>query len=236
MPVMLNGSGAGTAGVLLIDGAAPAARNMALDEALLARATRGETALRIYRWERPAVSIGYAQALADIPVEAGREIVRRATGGGAVLHDEDTGFTLALPAGRRADLRALLAAIAGSAAEAIREGGDGARARGGEACGSRHPLCDVRRSPFDVIDGKGRKVAGLAARSRDGALLVQASVRAPSAAGETGAARFGAALAAAIERRFGVRLRPGERTPAERALADSLEADRYATRAWLAKR
>jgi len=231
---MLTGSA--IEGVFLIDGAARAARNMALDEALLWRAAQGEAALRVYRWERPAVSIGYAQDLAGVPVTGDREIVRRPSGGGAVLHDVDTGFTLALPAGRRADLRALLGAVAEAAADAIRAIGGFARARGGDPCGSLHPLCDERRSPFDVLDAEGRKIVGLAARSKDGALLVQASVRSPSAAGEAGAARFAEALAATVGRGFGARILRGERTAEERALAASLEADRYSTRAWLERR
>jgi len=61
-------------------------------------------------------------------------------------------------------------------------------------------------------------------------------VRSPSAAGEAGAARFAEALAATVGRGFGARILRGERTAEERALAASLEADRYSTRAWLERR
>src|SRR6187402_3922001 len=73
-----------------------AALNMAIDEVLL-RTVPGPL-LRVYRWTRPAVSMGYfdriidAEALAD-----GRDLVRRWTGGGLVEHGEDVTYTLIVP-------------------------------------------------------------------------------------------------------------------------------------------
>ncbi|MGH2770875.1 MAG: lipoyl protein ligase domain-containing protein, partial [Actinomycetota bacterium] len=66
---------------------------MAIDEALLAHAAearRPEAMLRLYRWALPTLSIG---AKLELPSDvarrcrrAGVAIVRRPTGGGAVLH------------------------------------------------------------------------------------------------------------------------------------------------------
>lgn len=74
----------------------PAALNMAIDEALLRQVVR--PTLRIYRWIDPAVSIGYFEkwelARTGWPE---REIVRRWTGGGNVLHGDDLTYSLLVP-------------------------------------------------------------------------------------------------------------------------------------------
>ena len=46
---------------ILRDGAGSAAWNMAVDEALLAKCRERGPVLRLYRWARPALSLGYAQ-------------------------------------------------------------------------------------------------------------------------------------------------------------------------------
>jgi lipoate---protein ligase len=69
----------------------PAALNMAIDESLME--TAGEMPiLRIYGWSPPAVSIGYFQSMNEEVDFAkcrqiGVDVVRRLTGGGAVLHE-----------------------------------------------------------------------------------------------------------------------------------------------------
>src|SRR5262245_20435353 len=74
-----------------------AAVNMAIDEALLEHSTT--PALRFYSWNRPALSFGYFGRLADAMKSGNsREIVRRWTGGGIVLHGADLTYSLILPA------------------------------------------------------------------------------------------------------------------------------------------
>jgi lipoate---protein ligase len=68
-----------------------AALNMAIDEALMENVDEVPI-LRIYRWFPAAVSIGYFQSMKEeVDLEKCREIgvdvVRRLTGGGAVLHE-----------------------------------------------------------------------------------------------------------------------------------------------------
>ncbi|MFZ5450656.1 MAG: lipoate--protein ligase family protein [Thermodesulfobacteriota bacterium] len=66
--------------------------NMAIDRALLALHANGKSppTLRLYQWRPPAVSLGYFQKRHDLDLEAcrrlGYEVVRRPTGGRAVLH------------------------------------------------------------------------------------------------------------------------------------------------------
>lgn len=75
---------------------------MALDEALLVSCARGGLpTLRLYRWSRPTVSLGYFQPYDAINVqycaEHNIDIVRRPTGGRAVLHGHDLTFSIILP-------------------------------------------------------------------------------------------------------------------------------------------
>lgn len=85
------------------------AENMARDEHLLHSPTRGPACLRIYQWSPPTLSLGYFQSYAEIerlPVEVrALDVVRRATGGGAILHDREITYSLvlddSLPAARR---------------------------------------------------------------------------------------------------------------------------------------
>ena len=79
--------------------------NMARDEALLTRVGAGQAppTLRFYYWDPPTISLGYFQTYADyesLAPPAGRlAVVRRQTGGGAILHDRELTYSLALPLG-----------------------------------------------------------------------------------------------------------------------------------------
>ncbi len=68
------------------------AANMALDEAIMdaVAADRSPPTLRFYQWEPPCLSLGKRQPLSGIDLAAclrdGMDVVRRATGGLAILH------------------------------------------------------------------------------------------------------------------------------------------------------
>ena len=86
---------------LLDSGPNIGAYNMAVDEELLARAQAGETTptLRLYTWDPPTVSIGRFQKIGTaVDVEAcrrrGIDIVRRVTGGRAVLHHQELTYSI----------------------------------------------------------------------------------------------------------------------------------------------
>ena len=86
---------------LLDSGPNIGAYNMAVDEELLARAQAGETTsvLRLYTWLPPAVSIGRFQKIgtavdADACRQQGIDIVRRITGGRAVLHNKELTYSI----------------------------------------------------------------------------------------------------------------------------------------------
>ncbi|KGP71153.1 lipoate--protein ligase family protein [Pontibacillus yanchengensis] len=82
-------------------GHASPAFNMALDEALLKWHSQGDIppVIRFYGWEPAALSVGYFQKLkGKIDVDAvhkhGFELVRRPTGGRAVLHDKELTYSV----------------------------------------------------------------------------------------------------------------------------------------------
>src|SRR5262245_35643732 len=86
---------------LLIDPPASGAWNMAVDEVLLETAAiAGRATLRFYAWQEPTLSLGYFQSVADRhqhPASCDCPIVRRPSGGGAILHDRELTYSIALP-------------------------------------------------------------------------------------------------------------------------------------------
>jgi lipoyl(octanoyl) transferase len=91
-------------------GARNGAFNMALDEALARRlqSGTGSPLLRLFRWSPWAVSLGYNQNPEDVDTAAcrrdGIDVVRRPTGGRAILHAEELTYSVVMFAGRRSVL------------------------------------------------------------------------------------------------------------------------------------
>lgn len=85
---------------LLISHPACGAWNMAVDETILEAVGRGESlpTLRLYSWEPPCLSLGYAQPFADVDAtrlrEHGWDVVRRVTGGRAILHTDELTYSV----------------------------------------------------------------------------------------------------------------------------------------------
>lgn len=88
---------------LVYDAPAPGASNMASDEAILSAVASGEAppTLRLYGWVPPCLSLGYGQHARDVDTTRltarGWQIVRRPTGGSAILHADELTYSLALP-------------------------------------------------------------------------------------------------------------------------------------------
>lgn len=74
---------------------------MAIDAAILqcARPDSGPT-LRLYRWAPATLSLGYFQQFTSRlthPASLGLPVVRRASGGGAIVHDRELTYSLTIP-------------------------------------------------------------------------------------------------------------------------------------------
>lgn len=88
---------------LILTEPAHGAWNMALDEALLEGMRKKDALpiLRLFAWEPPCLSLGVAQPVADVNQEAlrqrGWELVRRPTGGRAILHTDELTYSVIGP-------------------------------------------------------------------------------------------------------------------------------------------
>ena len=85
---------------LLYTPPARGAWNMAVDEAILGYIHRGKAppTLRLYAWNPPCLSLGYAQPYKDVDAARlranGWEVVRRLTGGRAILHTDELTYSV----------------------------------------------------------------------------------------------------------------------------------------------
>lgn len=175
---------------LIIDGPHSAAINMAIDEAILIEHGRGRVppTLRFYAWETPTISIGYFQDLAkEIDVEAchrrGVGLVRRPTGGRAVLHHHEVTYSVVTSADFGASTRVLTSYqwLSGGLARGLELLGlavtlhrpDEGSAAPGRVTGSA--ACFDSPSWYEITVG-GKKIIGSAQVRREEALLQHGSI------------------------------------------------------------
>src|SRR6202165_1423675 len=85
---------------LIVDPPSTGAANMARDRALLEQLVRGErpATLRFYGWSPPCISLrlGQREEILDLEAvrRAGLDVVRRPTGGQALLHDRELTYSV----------------------------------------------------------------------------------------------------------------------------------------------
>lgn len=155
----------------------PGWQNMGLDQALLARAARGERWLRLYRWAPHCLSFGrHEPALRRYDrqrIEARRlDVVRRPTGGRAVWHAEELTYAVAAPAEPFGGLRAAYAEIHRMLLDALRSLGVSAGlAPPRAAIGLDAGACFASPAGGEIT-AAGRKLVG-SAQLREGAALLQ---------------------------------------------------------------
>jgi lipoate-protein ligase A len=142
-------------------------------------------------WSLPttaAIVVGSAQRLDGLEVD-GAAVVRRGTGGGAVICDPAyLMLDVVLPRGDarvRHDLAesyawladALLASLAALGGRGLRAVPPGeVRARSDEDRALGRLACFAGLGPYEIVDAQGRKLVGLAQRRRRGAGLFQAAM------------------------------------------------------------
>ncbi len=164
---------------------------MALDEELFALAGQGETrpVLRFYTWAPPAVSIGRFQSMQAINRDAcakyGFGMVRRITGGRAVLHRRELTYSIAarsdnplfpgsIPGTYRVIASGLVAGLRrlGLAAEIVARG---SRHAGLVQKKPKEAACFSSPSWYEIVVN-GRKIVGSAQRREKGAFLQHGSI------------------------------------------------------------
>lgn len=179
-----------------------AAYNMAVDEVLLDACRRDAwrldarrrnahrrnadmMTLRIYSWRPPAVSIGYGQeAESEIDPDQcdryGIDLVRRITGGRAVLHDQELTYSLVAPEshpalGGRSGV--MLRAVSEALVETLKHFEIPAELAMEGRCGSdgHDDVCFTATGRYEITAG-GRKLAGSAQRRSRGVVLQHGSL------------------------------------------------------------
>ena len=230
---------------------------MAVDQALLEAVAQGSPPIwRFYRWAEPTLSLGYFQNYDDRekhPASRACRIVRRASGGGAILHDAELTYSLALPADHplavgRLDLycevhRTLIEALANLGVP---------KADLSMNCSkdaAENPfLCFQRRAEGDVLFG-ATKIAGSAQRRIQGAVLQHGSILlkqstvAPELKGivdlsgvSLDADRLTEAWMPLLGGSLCLEFRSESLTPKEQARAEQLVLDRYDLDRWTCSR
>ncbi|MBI2874536.1 MAG: lipoate--protein ligase family protein [Firmicutes bacterium] len=192
--------------------------HMAVDEVVARAVGRREAppTLRLYTWDPPAVSVGYFQdAGAEIDLERcralGFDVVRRPTGGRAVLHHRELTYAISCPADHpmvTGSVERTYEAISLGLAAGIRLlGVDAALVPPGDASRTaagrdhRSAACFQSAARYEILAGS-RKLVGSAQVRRWGAVLQHGSIlisvdpalhaavfRYPRAGGETAARR-----------------------------------------------
>ncbi len=256
-------------GRLLIDPPTEGALNMAIDAAILASAAPGDPfTLRFYRWCEPTLSLGYFQSIADrAKHDPSRTlpVVRRATGGGAIIHHHELTYSLMVPThldpggiGSSPQWYRLvhLGVIAALASCSIRAHSfsDDPRPFGHKGTGEPF-LCFQRRNGDDLIVS-GYKVMGSAQRRgaggllQHGSLLLETSPYAPELPGlrelcewpatkrdaQLKAETIQDAIAAELGHRLGVSWTTGACSDRERQHAQAETRIRFASSKWTQRR
>lgn len=184
---------------------------MAIDQALLAQASREQRPIvRIYRWQEPTLTLGYFQEYAAREKHAESlplAVVRRASGGGAIVHHHDWTYSICVPSSLLSSnigaSKPVYDTLHGAAIKWLSNYGIEAKQFDAKTCSSNSAaecrfLCFERRSEGDLVVGD-TKVLGSAQRRKydsllqHGSLLLSKSDFAPSLNGlfELGLSKLG---------------------------------------------
>lgn len=161
-----------------LDGAA----NMALDHALLGYARRtGATVLRVYGWSRPVLSLGRHQRARGLYDESllgqhGIGLVRRPTGGRALLHHREVTYSVAAPARAGETVAGFAQRVNTLLLSALSRLGVPAQlADPPRTGGSRDRPCFAEPAAGELVV-EGRKLVGSAQWREEGAVLQHGSI------------------------------------------------------------
>lgn len=231
---------------------------MAIDEAILQTIGAGDApaTLRFYRWDEPTISLGYFQKYHEFAqqdaVIGNLALVRRQTGGGAILHDDELTYSLALPVSDdgETDIEAMYKLVHDACIATLAQMGVQAIYRRSEDSSNsqRGPFfCFARTHRLDLVIG-GEKLLGSAQRRIKNAVLQHGSLiigrhfqQQPSAAlndrlpGEFDSDSFINSMATAISSALQLTLINGDLTDAEASKLPALRA-KYAGDEWTKQR
>ena len=160
--------------------------NMAVDEAI-SEAVRQKVSpptLRLYRWDRPSLSLGYFQKISDIDTgyckTRGYPVVRRQTGGRAILHHSELTYSFSASADLppfNGSLHDTYTVISNVLIHALDVQGINAIAafRKKREATHRNPAC-FKAVSYGEITVNGKKVIGSAQKRYKNGFLQQGSI------------------------------------------------------------
>lgn len=171
---------------LLRHAPASGARNMAVDEAILEMARKGAAlpTLRLYDWQPPCLSLGVAQPIEDVDFDAlrphGWDVVRRPTGGRAILHTDELTYSVVGPSGEPRLAGGVLESykrLSGALLNSLKFLGLPVRHQSSPALNGSdaNPVCFEVPSDYEITLG-GKKLIGSAQARRKGGVLQHGSL------------------------------------------------------------
>ncbi len=230
---------------------------MAIDQMLLESvAASGQPTLRVYGWADPTLSLGYFQEVAEREAHQSSRplaIVRRATGGGAIVHHHELTYSVFVPLepvqiGANSNLYtlvhgAMIQALADLGIRAIRFDQSATK-----VCYDCPFLCFMRRSSNDLIVN-GYKVLGSAQRKsrtavlQHGSLILRSSEFAPELPGLAELTGKAISIGRVVERfvdhlgsGLAVRWTEDRLIQDEQQRADAIVRQRFGSASWLGRR
>lgn len=170
---------------LIYDSPMNGAANMAADEAILQAVAQGASppTLRLYGWEPFCLSLGYGQSLKDVDLAAlearGWNLVRRPTGGRAILHGDELTYSVALPADHPLAQGAILDSylrLSAALLQAMTALGASVTADpDGAPGGAKGAVCFEVPSRYEITFG-GKKLIGSAQVRKHGGMLQHGTI------------------------------------------------------------
>ncbi|HET9906943.1 MAG TPA: lipoate--protein ligase family protein [Anaerolineales bacterium] len=166
---------------LLLTPPARGAWNMAVDESILEHIGEGESlpTLRLYAWEPACLSLGHAQPVSDVDADRlkarGWEVVRRPTGGRAILHTDELTYSVIAPSDEPTVTGTVLESynrLAQALLLAVKYMDLSVEMKEGKADGNStpNPICFEVPSTYEItVDGK-KLIGSAQARKKEGVL------------------------------------------------------------------
>ena len=223
---------------LILSGACNPPLNMAIDEAIFKAIIENKVppTLRLYTWNPPALSIGYFQdaesPLIEEYLEKGYPLVRRPTGGLAVLHEDEMSYSMTgvmardgFPCNVREAYR--------KAHETIRNAllnlGLETTLSQEQKAATNNALCSASWLPYDIIMKHKGKIGGSAQRRSGNVLLQHGSISLPE---ELDRDCLRDKIAKNFGKVLGIEVAQQELTDEEVSLSEKLVEEKYGKWKW----
>jgi lipoate-protein ligase A len=153
--------------------------NMATDQAIMEAVgdRRSEPTLRFYSWQPACLSLGYTQRARDVDFarvqRMGWDVVRRPTGGRAILHTDELTYSVSLPQDHelaRGDILASYQRLSVALQHGLEKFGLHSQQAPRKKGGANSPVCFETPSAYEIT-ADARKLIGSAQVRRQGAVL-----------------------------------------------------------------